>query len=269
MPSNRELPPDLDELLPRLLGDRYKIVHQAAIRAIRRGLPVGELQLVEVVESLCDWVATYAVKDPASLNEAIEATWRVSRRLTDVSADRVREHCLRNAGPLNIYNKRDLVEHHRGEARHLPSFAPRLLEVLSDPEIVDTGGRDDTLLRELRDQPAAVLERHSAAILAAARAHLPDDIWEAHRFVEVLQRAGFWDEAAGLAEEILATVPDNPERALNHHALRSIAEAARAESAVDRGDSVAASAALERAAVADAEYRRLAAEQRMPWELEG
>jgi hypothetical protein len=109
-PANRELPSDLGELLPHLLADRYKIVHQAAITAIRRGLPVAEAQLVEVVDLLGQWVATYAAKqDSATLDAAIQATWRLSRRLTDDSADRVREHCLGHARHLSFYDKQDLL----------------------------------------------------------------------------------------------------------------------------------------------------------------
>lgn len=268
-PANRELPSDLGELLPQLLADRYKIVHQAAITAIRRGLPVAEPQLVEVVDLLGQWVATYvAEQDPATLDTAIQATWGLSRRLTDDSADRVREHCLGHARHLIFYDKRDLIERRRGEARHLPSFLPRLLEVLSDPEFDRADQRDDTLLRELRDQPFGLLASHASEIIATAQAYLPQDIWQAHRFIEILQRAGLWEEAATLAEEILATVPDTPERALNRQALLSITEAARAEAAIARDDFAAATTALGRAAAADAEHTRLAAEQEMPWELE-
>lgn len=268
-PRNRDLPADLGELLPRLLADEYVVVHRAAIRAIRFGLPVPEAQLEAVVSLLMQWAEIYAQREPDVLDDLIDAAWGLSRRLAASSADLVREHCLRHAAHLNFYDKNNLLERRAGQMRHLPSFPARLLEVLADPHLDANDYGGDMLLRELRDQPSAVLLSYSDPIAAAARAHLPYNIWRAYRFIEVLQRIGLWGDAAALADEILSTVPDTQERALQRFGFLAIVRATHAEDAIASNDPGGALATLRRAAEADQEHARLAEEHKMPWEFEG
>ena len=49
------------------------------------------------------------------------------------------------------------------------------------------------------------------SFVAVADLHLPDRPWPALEMIEVLQRAGRWDDAAEVARHISAAIPRNPE----------------------------------------------------------
>jgi hypothetical protein len=265
--AHRQLPADLGELLPGLLEDSYVVVHRAAITAVRFGLPVEEEQLAQVLAVLIGWAETYKEKDPKVLEEIVQVLWQLSSRFPEEHEASLRDQCLRYAENLTNYDKKDLVERWAEQARRLPSFPARLIEVLADPER-NINSREDRLFRELRDLPAKTIADACAEITEAARQHLPADTWEASRFIEVLQRAGLWGQALELAEEILATIPETMEKTQQRDGLVAQVEAARAEDAIANGDFDAALAALRTAADTEKRRRIAADAQGMPWEVE-
>lgn len=203
------LPRDLAEILPALLEDTFVIVHQAAIRALREGLPVSDAMLARIILSLVGWANTYASRDAKVLDEILHALWRLSTRVPDRPGTALREQCLRLAEHLDAYDKECFVQWQARGAESLTSYPSRLLEVVADTRD-RAAQRNDDLLRKLRALASGRLASLAAGVADAARAHLPDDTWQALRFVEILQRAACWSEALQLSEEIVAAIPDTP-----------------------------------------------------------
>jgi len=262
----RELPSDLAELLPTLLSDEYVVVHTAMIRALRDGLPVPEAQLRDVIRHLLGWAGAYASKDSDVLEQALSALWRLAARMPDGARPTLREACLALAEHLSSYAKRRFVEYEGRQAEGLAGFPERLLEVLADRSRIQTGHRDDTLMRRLRDLPAETLAARTGAIADSARSHLPGDPRGAQRFVEVLQRAARWTEALSLAEEILVSIPDTTEHAARRDDAVRLVGLAQAEARLGAGDVSAAAAALKAAHEADQRRAEAASARRHPWE---
>ena len=241
------LPSELDELLPALLADRYVIVHTATIRALHNGLPIADKQLAEIVGLLLGWAHTYASKEADLLDDILQILWSLAAQLPDEAGLGLREQCLRLAEYLDAYDKERFVEWRARGSEGLASFPARLLEVVADRRIDRTSQRDDGPLRQLRELDGARLAQLAQDIRAAARAHLPDDPWEAQRFVEILQRAGDWGLAIELAQEIRDGIPDDQEHAIPRAGAEALLELARAEGLLRGRQSGAALAALDRA----------------------
>lgn len=261
------LPPDLGELLPALLEDKYVIVHTAVIRGLCEGLLVSDATLPQIVYLLQAWGQTYAADDSNSrvLDEIVHALWRLSGRLPDGPRDSMREHCMRLAEHLERHDKESFVQWQGRGAESLASYPARLLEVLAI-ERDRVGRRDDDLLRRLRSMPPERLASMSDGILETARAHLPGDSWQAECFVEVLQRAGRWPEALQLAEEIFAGIPDTTEEAIRRDSAQRLVELSRVENALWRGRGSDADAAMSAALEADQRQQAAIAQQHYPWE---
>jgi hypothetical protein len=264
---HRELPPDLAELLPTLLLDPYVIVHRAVVRALRFGLPVAEAQRDQVLQGLLVLADHYRTEDSDLLEDILHTIWGLSRRFPDAVAEHVRELCLQWAEHLDRYDKERFVEWHAEDGGALPSYVPRLIEVVADPAR-HSSGRDDGPLRLLRDLPAGRLRPHLEAVAEAARGYLPDDTWEAQRFVEIIQRCGEWDAAAQLAQEIVDSVPDDTEHAMQRDGLLCLDGLCRLQQAIAAGRLDDARTALAQAQAAADRYRQVLGEHRHPWEAE-
>jgi hypothetical protein len=118
-----------------------------------------------------------------------------------------------------------------GEELLLEDYADRLLEAVHATE-TRVDNRSDELMRRLRDLPAAALEARAESVVEAARGRLPQWTGEAAEFVEVLQGAGLWKEAATLAGEIAKGVPDDTEHAAQRAGVLAHLAQARFEAAL-------------------------------------
>jgi len=265
--SYRRLPPDLAELLPAVLSDRYVIVHKEAVRALRRGLPVPEQRREHVVRILLLLADHYKTEDADLLEDILQVIWGQARHFAAAMTDRLRERCLQLAEHLDHYDKEGFLSSRGDDANTLPSYAPRLIEVAADRDRNASGTRDDGPLRRLRDLPASRLQPYLHEITDAGRRHLPADTWEAQRFVEILQRCGAWTAAAELADEIVALLPDDTEHAIQRDGLVRLRALSRAQEALIGGRGGDARAALADARAADQRQTAALAERRYPWDV--
>ncbi len=267
--AHRELPGDLAELIPRLLGDPFVVVHMAMVRALREGVRIPSEQLSPSVLVLIPLSRHYTqTGDPYDLEPILEVLWKQVGRLPEEVAVPLRDQCLVHAQQLGRYRMEGFVERRLEAARGLPSFPARLIEILSDPRRDGTGVRRDHLWDELRDLPAATIEANLSDIRAAAGSLLPLHNRRAEKFAEVLQRAGLWTDAVSLMEGVLASHPDDTENALARDHILTVLELSRAEARVAGGDPAGAVVALDLAEAADRRFRDAVARKRMPWEDE-
>lgn len=258
------LPDDLADLLPALLEDKYVVVHQAAFRALREGLPVSEAVLGAVVLRLVQWSIAYK-QDSHVLDDILHALWLLSGRMDNPASTGLREHCLQLAEHLDGYDKERFIQWHARGAESLNAYPARLLEVVADARD-RAGRRDDDLLRKLRALESLRLAPLATGIEDAARAHLPDDHRRALRFVEILQRAGRWTQALELSEEIVAAIPNTTEGAIPRDGALAVSELARAESALLAGRAADAEGALDAALEADRRQCEAWERQPDPWQ---
>lgn len=266
--AHRQLPPDLGELLPALLSDPYVIVHKEAARALRRGLPVPDQHREQVVQVLLVLADLYKTDDSDLLDDILHVIWGQARHFADPVTRSLREHCLRHSEHLNRYHKERFLSSRGDDATSLPSYVPRLIEVVGDRERAASGRQDDEPLRRLRDLPATQLEQHLQAITDAALGHLPGDTWEAERFIELLQRCGAWTAAVDLAGAIVGALPDDTEHAIRRDGLIRLRGLCRAQEALVGGRITEARAALVEAHAADGRQAAALAERGNPWEVD-
>lgn len=265
----RRLPPDLGELLPTLLTDRYVIVHKEAVRALHRGLPVPEQGREQVVQILLLLADHYKADDTDLLDDLLHIVWGLAQHFAAPVTTALRERCLQLAEHLDRYDKERFLIWRGGDATALPSYLPRLIEVAGDYQRGASGRRDDEPLRRLRDLPASRLQPHLQEVADAARRHLPADTWEAQRFVELLQRCGAWTSAVELADEIVGVLPDDTEHAVQRDGLVRLRALCRVQEALVGGRVADARAALTEARAADQRLTTAQAERRYPWEVGG
>lgn len=262
------LPSELAELLPTLLRDQYVVVHRAVIRALRRGLPVPDSQLPEVVGLVRAWAHTYVAQDGDLLDELLDVLWSLAARLPPAASRALREECLQLAEHLSTYDKERFVEWRARGSEGSPWLAARLLEVARDRQRNRVGQRDDGVLRLLRGLDGPLLAGLGNEVRAAARVHLPHDPWEAERFIEILQRGGLWSAAVELAQEIRDSIPDDEEHAVERHGAEALAELAAAEQLLTRGEAAEANLALERSQRANDAQRTAIDRRPRPWETQ-
>jgi hypothetical protein len=225
-----------------------------------------------VIPQLLGLAGHYKEQDPDLLEDLLGLIWAQAGALGEETKPVLRERCLKLAEQLDRYDKERFILARASVATSLPSYVPRLLEITADRKRGGGGRRDDEPLRRLRDLPAIQLMSHLEQIAVAARTHLPDDTWEAQRFVEILQRLGAWEQAAALADEILASVPDDTEHAVQRDSLGCLVAICRVQAALAAGRPKEARGAL---TLAHSAANRLAAareqeraRQRYPWDEE-
>lgn len=264
------LPDDVLELVPTWLSDPYRGPHQAAVRALRDGLPVIDRSLQPTILALTRLASAYVNDDARLLRDILELVWRLSRRLDPDVAASVERWTLDTARHLSGYDLERFVDWRAGRAdpRNADLIADRLLEALGQRErATDPNRRDDGLLRRLRELPAPVLVERVEAIRDVASALLPWGVISALRYVEVLQRAGAWEPASQLAEELLSHVPDTIEERGVRARLAAATAGARLEAAVAVGDGDAVRQALADWDAALAVRDEVERQRKDPWDL--
>jgi hypothetical protein len=201
---------------------------------------------------------------PLDADDISDLYARHARRLVTFFARRTYDSEVEH---LNRYDKKSFLSRRGTDASTLPSYVPRLIEVVGDQQRGGSNRRDDTPLRLLRDVSASHLLPHIQGITDAGRQHLPRDTWEAQRFIELLQRCGLWTAAAEFADEIVRAVPDDTEHAIQRDDLVGVLALCRAQEALADGRTVDALPALAEARAADKRRTAALAEQRYPWEV--
>jgi hypothetical protein len=264
------LPDDVLELVPTWLSDPYRGPHQAAVHALRDGLPVIDHVLNPTILALIRLASAYASDDTRLLGDILERVWSLSRRLEPDIAAGLERWCLEAARHLSGYDLERFVDWRaaRADPRNADLIADRILQALRDRErVANPNRRDDELLRRLRDLPAAVLAARAAAIREASSALLPWGVVPALRYVEILQRAGAWQPASQLAEELLSTLPDTIEERGVRARVAAVAAGARLEAAVAVGDHETAVEALADWDAALATRDEVERQRKDPWDL--
>lgn len=264
-----QAPAELEDLILVLIADPFVIVHQAMIRALRHQIPVPPRLYPLVVVSLVQIAEIYAQpgQDQDGLDDILDTLWFRIGSADAALRGAVRRKVLAFAERLRPHGLERLLARVEGAELELAEYADRLLEVIAaDEEIV--GGNDDHLMRRLRDLPSEAIRARLDLIGEAARGHLPRWTGQAAEFVEVLQVGGSWKEAAELAEEIAAAVPDDTEHALQRAAVLAMAAAAELELAVFEGNLGRAATVLLRWREASEAEQALRAARPSPFDLD-
>ena len=264
------MPDDVLELVPVWLSDPYRGPHQAAVRAVGNRLPVIDRVLDPTILALMRLGSVYASDDTRLLNEILENVWALSRRLERDLAAGIERWCLETAQHLSVYDLERFIEWRaaRGDPRNGDMVADRILQALGDRErATDPNRREDGLLRRLRDLPASVLVDRLDDIRNAAAVLLPWGVVPALRYVEILQRAGAWDAASRLADEVFSSVPDTVEERGVRARAAAVAAGARLEAAVAVGDAKAVDQSLADWDAALAERDEVERQRKNPWDL--
>ncbi|WP_148261170.1 hypothetical protein [Conexibacter woesei] len=264
--NNRRLPADLGDLLPILLRDQHTIVHGSLFQALRDGLPIDESQTKQTADLLLGWAVTYANLDPDVLDQILWVLWELSERRPSRENQFIRAQCVLLAKHLSRHAKENFIRSRGHAATKLPGFSGLLLDIISTRPAVEVNGRDYKMLRLLRELPVETLTEHLEDIQEIARAEMSRDIIKAACFVEILQRATLWTDAAELAEAIFNAIPDTTEDAIERESALRTLEIARAEDALQAGSPDIAERAFERAAQAVERRERALRTMRYPWD---
>ncbi len=235
-----ELPAELDALVPILLGDPYVAVRLRMLKAVRT-LGIGDDMIDSAALRVIE-VATQKPGAPDAIEDAVGVLqWLASRTRDPQTAIKVRQFCLKFAGQLNAYRLRDFVLHARDDFAHYPRYADLLLEVLTSELLLDPMDDQARCVELLWHVPPSILGGRVSSVVAAAHAHLPQVPYRALRYVEVLQQAGLFTEAANLSDETVLAVPDTAEFATrrSHSLVVQAAAHLECEVAVGNGEGVA------------------------------
>jgi hypothetical protein len=231
-----ELPAELDALVPVLLGDPYLAVRLRMLKAVRT-LGIRD-DMIEVAALRVIEVAWQKPEAPDAIEDAVLVLqWLASRTQEPRTATKIRQFCLEFAGQLNAYRVRDFVLRARDDFALYPRYADLLLKALTSDLLLDPmddqGKRYVELLWHV---PPSILAARVGSVVAAARAHLPQLPYRALRYVEVLQQAGLFTEAANLSDEIVFAVPDTAEFATGRSHSLVVQAAAHLECEVAGGN---------------------------------
>jgi len=239
----RHAPDLLYEAFLPALTDPYVYVHKSALGALR-DIRLPEAFDRQVRHGLANLVAVYGsdAKDHDTILNSIELL--VGRYLSDrVCAGDYGAHLISVMDKLPSWS---LSSHMRYLARKLGrarGMTALLIRILIDPESTDH--RIEATLDSLAELPNEVLYA-DRALFAGVTAG-PN--WETHRrvhgVVELLGRAGAWDEALEVAERAIAELPDTRRERPSRRRMELLAAAARYERALSAGDTDGAQIAAE------------------------
>ncbi|MBI1814555.1 MAG: hypothetical protein HYR72_06230 [Deltaproteobacteria bacterium] len=235
-----ELPAELDALVPVLLGDPYVAVRLRMLKAVGT-LGIGDDMIDSAALRVIE-VATQKPEAPDAIEDAVGVLqWLASRTKDPQTAIKIRQFCLKFAGQLNDYRLRDFVLRARDDFARYPQYADLLLKALTSELLLDPMDDQARCLELLWHVPPSILGGRVNSVVAAARAHLPHLPYRALRYVEVLQQAGLFTEAANLSDEIVLAIPDTTEFAPRRSHSFAVQAAAHleCETAVGNADGVA------------------------------
>lgn len=227
-----DAPSLLYEAFVVLLDDPYVIVHKAAVRALEHVDLHSELDELAKGYVLA-WINTYASgsKDDRFLLECIELFLR--KYLTDEQkrgrAGRYFVALLKPVKADTVADKISWLRHDLLEADGFPELVVRLLEEC------ERHYRQDDVLRALDALSDAAIHSQCARIERIAIAQdVERDL--PLKLVEILTRAGAWEEAARINQVIYDRIPDTVEKRIQKLAANLDRIAARYEATIARGN---------------------------------
>lgn len=232
------LPSTLLDLLPDLLLDGATT--PALVRLIPRLSlsPERRATLTPIVEKIALGLDRSGIDGVETLLEScLDALWTLAIGLPDNEAESPLSVALIASSRLEPHDLRDLVTWPWPERlANCRLLAERALAVLVSPELVDRfNERDSDVQVVLLGCPYGVGLLPLEDFRPVLELHLPDHPLPAIEVIEVLQRAGRWREAATIASEIVAAIPDDVESGPRRELAGTVALLAETEAAASEG----------------------------------
>jgi hypothetical protein len=232
------LPSTLLDLLPALLADAHVAV--SALQLIDRLdiPPERRPELLELVSGLSHAAHRAVLNNPEqTIVSCVNALCSLAFGLPDREAEEPAGLALVISDRLSSYDLRDLLlSWWPPRMANSGLFAVRALSVLAAPEFADYfNERDYRVQAALLACPYGTSLQPLDSFVPAADLHLPDHPWPALEMIEVLQRAGRWDDAAEIARHIHAAIPGTPEHQARADLTTIIAELAAGETLLSTG----------------------------------
>ena len=208
------LPSTLLDVLPALLTDNF--VAASAMRLVTKlDIPPEQRdELLNLVSAIA--VVTHRAAfdgDEAFTDTCIRAIRSLVRDLPDQEAEPSAARALALSDRVSAHDLRSLLlSWWPPRLANSGLFAERALSVLACPEFADHFNSATTACRpSCSTAPTGPGSSRSPASAAVADLHLPDRPWPALEMIEVLQRAGRWDDAEETARHIAASIPGDRE----------------------------------------------------------
>ena len=232
------LPSTLLDLLPTLLADApvavpaLQLIDRLEIPSERRP------ELLELVSGLSHAAHRVVLNNPErTIASCVNALRSLAFGLPDREAEEPAGLALVISDRLSCYDLRDLLlSWWPPRLANSGMFAVRALSVLAAPEFADYfNERDYRVQAALLACPYGTSLQPLDSFVLAADLHLPDRPWPALEMIEVLQRAGRWDDAAEIARHIHAAIPGTPEHQARADLTAVIAELAAGETLLRTG----------------------------------
>jgi hypothetical protein len=232
------LPSTLLDLLPALLTDGSVMV--AAMELITRIRVPAERRdrLLKLVSGIAAAFHRASFDGAESVIEnCIGALRSLAFGLPDHEAEAPTGLALVLSDRISVYDLRDLLlSWWPPRLANSRLFAERALSVLAAPELADYFNmRDYRVQAALLACPYGTGLQPVVSFTAVADLHLPDHPWPALEMIEVLQRAGRWEDAAEVARHIASSIPRNREHEARLELATAIAEIAAGEASLGPG----------------------------------
>jgi hypothetical protein len=248
-----DLPRLFHETFLTLLRDPYVIVHRAAVRGLHPDAMPPELRVTALrLVTLVFGVSANGDCDGRFLSDCIEKLLGLAAQTESLTPELVEEI----VSSLVRLPAKVVVEVLRGAwgLRNASNFGDLLLHVLDDDSLDDHDV--ERLVDELHRLPNVELCRRASQLrdIAVRRcAHSPYEIVD---FIELLSRAGTWNEAVDVARALSETAADTRFEKPRKLRLRALLIATEIEAAAARGDHDAIIAAASRWTSVAEEIRR-------------
>lgn len=232
------LPSTLLDLLPALLADPPVAISALQLIACLRIPAERRPDLLELVSGLSRTAYRAVLRNPEQTIEiCVNALRSLAFGLPDEEAEEPAGLALVISDRLSSYDLRDLlVSWWPPRLANSGLFAVRALSLLADPQFTDYfNARDYRVQAAILACPYGTSLQPLESFMPVADLHLPDHPWPALEMIEILQRAGRWDDAANLARHIHAAIPGDPEHQARADLTAIIAALAAGETTLSSG----------------------------------
>jgi len=237
------LPSTLLDLLPALLTDGSVMVPAMELITRLSVPPERRDSLLKLVSGIAAAFHRASFDGAESVIEnCIGALRSLAFGLPDHEAETPAGLALVLSDRISVYDLRDLLlSWWPPRLANSRLFAERALSVLAAPELADYFNmRDYRVQAALLACPYGTGLQPAASFTAVGALHLPDHPWPALEMIEILQRAGRWQDAAEVARHIVAAIPGDREHEARLELATAIAEIAAGEASLGSGTAPAA-----------------------------
>jgi hypothetical protein len=232
------LPSTLLDLLPALLADAHVAVSTLQLIDRLEIPPERRPELLELVSGLSRAAHRAVLNNPEqTIASCVNALRSLASDLPDHDAEEPVALALVISDRLSSHDLRDLLlSWWPPRLANSGLFAVRALSVLAAPEFADYfNERDYRVQAALLACPYGTSLQPLDSFMPTTDLHLPDRPWPALEMIEVLQRAGRWDDAAEIARHIHAAIPGTQEHQARADLTAIIAELAAGETLLSTG----------------------------------